>query len=148
MDIYGVITSWKFRDELINYLNKNIYEFLSRKLSDKLVDYLIDKLREQSVIDRSAGIQIPLIQPSNQSKEELISSVVSNVLWQMENKHKTSQMILDTLYNYVWSDAYKTSRLKVHIFPDVKRTLQHWRYHQYLNIYSYASGPGEGQKLS
>lgn len=108
----------------------------------------MDKLREQSLIDKSAGIDIPVIEKEEPNKEVklIIESVVANILWQIEKNHKSSEQQLNALYNQMWSEAYNSSHLKTHAFVDVKISFNHWRYRKFIKIYSYASGPPEGQK--
>ena len=147
MDIYGVVTSWTFKNKLIDYIKDNISTFLTEKVNDRTIHHIIDKLREQALIDKSSGIDVPPIEKSTAEKEAIAQSVAKNILWQMEHKNKSCQLQLDTLYNQMWADGYTSGKLKVHAFKDVKKSLEHWRFHQFVKIYSYASGAREGQKL-
>jgi methionine salvage enolase-phosphatase E1 len=148
IDIYGVITSWDFVKELKSFIKNNLKDHLTRNWKDRTIVHIVDKLREQSLIDKSAGIDIPVIEKEEPNKEVkvIIESVLANILWQIEKNHKSSEQQLNALYNQMWSEAYNSSRLKTHAFADVKTSFNNWRYHKFIKIYSYASGPPEGQK--
>lgn len=147
IDIYGVITSWNFKNKLIAYVKDNVFKYLSEKSKDKTVNNIIDKLREQALIERSSGVQVPAIDEPTADQNAIAQSAAKNILWQMEHKSKSCQLQLDTLYNQMWADGYTSGNLKVHAFKDVKKSLEHWRFHQFVKIYSYASGAREGQRL-
>jgi enolase-phosphatase E1 len=148
IDIYGVITSWDFVKELKSFIKNNLKDHLTKNWKDRTIVHIVNKLREQSLIDKSAGIDIPVIEKEEPNKEVkvIIESVVANILWQIEKNHKSSEQQLNALYNQMWSEAYNSSHLKTHAFADVKISFNHWRCHKFIKIYSYASGPPEGQK--
>lgn len=147
MDIYGVITSWTFVEQLKTYIRNNLKQYLEKHFKDKPIGHIVNKLREQSSIEKSSGVEIPLIEEADKSQDIIINSIVTNILWQMDNHHKSCQTQLNVLYNDMWTDGYKTNRLKVHVFKDVKQALDDWRFHKFVKIYTYASGATAGQKL-
>lgn len=46
----------------------------------------------------------------------------------------------------LWSKAYDQGHLKTHAYDEVEDAFQYWRFEEFIKIYSYASGPVEGQR--
>ncbi|XP_054164787.1 enolase-phosphatase E1-like [Oppia nitens] len=146
-DIYGVITSLNFKNDLINYIKINVLQYLTTNWENKRIKDIINKLRDQTSIDRSSGLDIPIIIDINESKDKVIKSVKDNILWQIEKKHKRSQTQLNLLYEMIWEEGMSNLSLKTHAFDDVIKAFNKWRCVQFVKIYSYAMGSDKSQKL-
>jgi enolase-phosphatase E1 len=46
----------------------------------------------------------------------------------------------------LWSQSYDNGTLKTHVYDEVPDVFNYWRFEEFVKIYSYASGPAEGQR--
>ncbi len=62
-------------------------------------------LRSQALEDSKKDKNVPLILDNSENKQELIASLIRNVIWQMDLDRKTKG--LKQLQGHIWSFAYK-----------------------------------------
>ena len=46
----------------------------------------------------------------------------------------------------LWARSYENGKLKTHAYEEVADAFNYWRYEEFIKIYSYASGPADGQR--
>jgi len=121
---------------------------VSTHWKDQRLKRIIERCKNQTDIDRAAGIEVPLIKNSdNENEESIKKSVVDNIVWQMDNEHKANKGVLSILNDLIWQEGYTSGNLKAHVFSDVPAAFELWRMKQFIKLYSYASGASSGQKL-
>ena len=113
LDIEGTTTSPKFvSDVLFPFIRSHLKKYLKENWGKDELAVTIDKLREQQNRDRRQGITLPLILDNNdeQGKDAVLKSVVSNVLWQMDEKRKSTA--LKQIQILVWVYGYERGFIK------------------------------------
>jgi 2,3-diketo-5-methylthio-1-phosphopentane phosphatase len=72
--------------------------------------------------------------------DEIINKLKS---WAVNDKKITP---LKALQGYIWEDAYKTGKIKGHVYDDVPKMLEKWKKNYKLNIGIFSSGSIAAQK--
>ncbi|XP_054153091.1 enolase-phosphatase E1-like [Oppia nitens] len=139
MDIEGTTTDIHFvSQKLFPTLRKNMKQFLSDTFDTKETKELIQMLREEK---RKA---IPAVDNSG-DKQKVVNSAESNILWQMNNKLKTTSLKTAELLCWVW--VYKSAVIKAHVYKDVSNAFYEWKSKNGIKLYVYSSGIISAQKL-
>jgi methionine salvage enolase-phosphatase E1 len=70
IEIFGAISSRNFIEELKEYARNNLIKFLTENWRNETVISIVDKLREQSEVDRKTCLDIPLIEKEDSIKRK------------------------------------------------------------------------------
>jgi methionine salvage enolase-phosphatase E1 len=70
IEIFGAISSQNYIEELKEYARNNLIIFLTENWSSETVISIVDKLREQSEVDRKTCLDIPLIEKEDSIKRK------------------------------------------------------------------------------
>lgn len=147
LDIEGTTTSLRFiKDTLFPFIKRSLYKFLKDRWNTDEVMATMARLYRQETRDRAEGLQPPkIVKPhENDNLESAISSVVANVLWQMESKrHNTALKQLQIL---VWIYGYECGELKGHVYDDVGPAFRRWK-SQGIRLFVYSTGMAVAQQL-
>ncbi|RWS04270.1 enolase-phosphatase E1-like protein [Dinothrombium tinctorium] len=145
LDIEGTTTSAKFvAEKLFPYIRSHLKQYLRSAWHTEELAVTITRLREQQQRDTAAGFRPPEILESG-SAEQMIQSVVNNVLWQMDNKKKNTA--LKQVQILVWVYGYEQEHLKGHVFEDVPHALYRWKNEFDIKLYIYSTGMVVAQQL-
>lgn len=151
IDIWGVITSWDFAHDLRCYLALNIADFLERNWNNRRLKDFVQLLRDGTTEERKTWLDMPEIaehNPRENNLREVIQSVIDNIDYRKRCKIKNLKSNIGELEQSVWSEGYRTKRLLVHVFPDVRPAFERWTAEELsIKIYSFASGSSDHQKL-
>ncbi|KAG9511333.1 Enolase-phosphatase E1, partial [Fragariocoptes setiger] len=146
LDIEGTTTSLRFiKDTLFPYIRRNIYRYLKERWNTEEVQVTLARLYRQEDRDRNDGFAPPkLVRDINADPDRAINSLVSNVLWQMDNKrHNTALKQLQIL---VWVYGYESGELKGHVYDDVGYAFRRWR-SMGIRLFVYSTGMAVAQQL-
>nr|XP_046913454.1 LOW QUALITY PROTEIN: enolase-phosphatase E1-like [Dermatophagoides farinae] len=150
IDIYGVIAPWTFVNQLKTHAKENIDDYVRENWNSKLMRTIASRMWEQFKIDRKAGIKVPDIQEPNdgnkQDDRNVIDSAICCIRWMLETKYPTLKTQMEKLCTDLWSHSFETGKLKADVYPDIMDAFHYWRFEEFIKIYSYASGPVEGQR--
>jgi enolase-phosphatase E1 len=122
LDIEGTTTD-------ANFVSKTLFPFIRQKLDKYLNENyesteakeVIQRLRESSTQDN----EMPKIANSNESKDAVIKSVKTNILWQMSKKRNSSELKQFQILVWVW--GYDKNFFKGHVFDDVPIAMHNWK---------------------
>uniref|UniRef100_A0A0B7BED8 Acireductone synthase n=1 Tax=Arion vulgaris TaxID=1028688 RepID=A0A0B7BED8_9EUPU len=145
-DIEGTTTPISFvKDTLFPYVKNHIESFLNKNFENADVQKAVAALRDQAAKEKDEKVEgVVEIPSADASKEDVVTAVVSNVRWQMQDDRKTTE--LKNLQGLIWKDAYKTKEIKGELFDDVAPVLKLLSDEGFHN-YVYSSGSIESQKL-
>lgn len=145
LDIEGTTTSIAFVYEaLFPFARNHLAGYLERNWTKDVVQADVAALRVLAARDAEAGLTPPLIAPESADAEAIRTSVVRNVLAQMDSDRKTTP--LKSLQGKIWADGYASGELKGHVYDDVLPALQRWN-DAGESVYIYSSGSVAAQKL-
>ncbi|KAH9413197.1 Enolase-phosphatase E1 [Dermatophagoides pteronyssinus] len=148
VDIYGVIAPWTFVTHLKKFAKDNIGDYVRQNWENKLTRTIVGRMWEQLKIDRKAGMNVPNIEEPNADNkpDEIINTTINGLQWVLESKYPALRTQMEKLCTDLWSNSFETGKLKADIYPDVIDAFHYWRFEEFIKIYSYASGPVEGQR--
>ena len=153
-DIWGVLTSYHFRDELYKYLDANMEKyFLSNYDSEDIKEYIKEMAtRTTSDLESGKWTDMPRLDMPNDNgqvdKAEVVRAVVANLMYRKGHKEKNLLKGLDHIFNPIWNDGYRTRNLQPHVFDDVLPSFRQWNAAPFfIKLFSFATGPYEIQKL-
>ena len=105
MDIEGTTTSITFVSELlIPFIRKHLKRYLTENWGKNELMVTIDRLRSEAQAEHCKGSKVPTIHEDD-DPEQVIKSVIANVLWQMDEKKKSTA--LQELQLLVWVFGYE-----------------------------------------
>ena len=78
-------------------------------MKSKCVIYIC-YLLHQAAKDKADNVEGVVDIPADGSKDDVISAVVKNVCWQIDNDRKTP--CLKQLQGHIWREGYKTGNIK------------------------------------
>ncbi|CAO3672615.1 unnamed protein product [Rhizopus microsporus] len=147
LDIEGTITPITFVHEtLFPYVTSGLKAFLdcvwdSPELKDQIE--LLRKQAKQDVDDKLPEASL-IPTEAEASPEEIKSSVIKNINWQMKADRKIGA--LKSFQGYMWKEGYESGELRGVIYDDVLPRLDQW-IAEGKKIYIYSSGSVPAQKL-
>ena len=147
LDIEGTTTPITFVTEvLFPYVRREINSYLTKRWDCEEVQNDIEALRNQSKLDQNDdSLTLPVIkETSDNSKDDVISSVVENVTKQMDLDRKIGP--LKQLQGHMWKFGYESGELQGAIYDDVLPALKKWN-EMNIPVYIYSSGSIAAQKL-
>ncbi|XP_054257085.1 enolase-phosphatase E1 [Macrosteles quadrilineatus] len=145
LDIEGTTTSISFvKETLFPYVREHLEAYLKENWDSEVVQAIVDALRSQAKEDKEKNLEGFLDIPVDGEKDDLINSVIKNVLWQMDLDSKAKS--LKDLQGLIMENGYKKGELKGHIYEDVEENLKLWT-ELGKCIYIYSSGSVHAQKL-
>lgn len=92
IDIYGVICSWQFAATLKQYANAHLASHVKECWEERTMKLMMARMREQVIVDRYAGDQVPAIAPESAPLEEQKETAAVSVQWQVEHQHPTTKV--------------------------------------------------------
>jgi len=157
LDIEGTTTPISFVTEtLFPYVRKHLREYLQFNWRTEETQADILQLKELSdtevksnVSDTKPILEWPIVlsetgDPLSEREKEVLESVVSNVLCQMDMDRKSTA--LKQLQGHIWKHAYESGQIKGYVYKDVIEALKIWKEND-IFVYIYSSGSVEAQKL-
>ncbi|UXI15122.1 hypothetical protein NH340_JMT01065 [Sarcoptes scabiei] len=134
-DIEGTTTSVRFWPEV-----------LLPFIRDNLEECLCETWNHQETIDVIALLRIKTLEDiANGDREKIIESVISNVVFQMNQKRQSNE--LKSLHLLVWLYGYRNDKLKGHVYADVMPAFDRWKNELGIRIFTFASGDHIIQKM-
>lgn len=112
MDIEGTTTSSTFvSDSLFPFIRRYLKQYLVENWNKNELMLTIEKLRNNSKVERSQGSKVPLIFEEDKAEpEQIIKSVITNVLWQIDEKKRSTA--LQEIQLLVWVYGYEQGLLE------------------------------------
>lgn len=112
LDIEGTTTSISFVAEtLFPYVRRNLSTYLKEHWKEKELQEDIQKLRELSEEDQKKEVKgVVKILGNDASEENIIKSIIDNVIWQMDQDRKSTA--LKQLQGHMWGIGYEKGELK------------------------------------
>ncbi|CEG63019.1 Putative Enolase-phosphatase E1 [Rhizopus microsporus] len=147
LDIEGTITPITFVHEtLFPYVTSGLKAFLDRVWDSPELKDQIELLRKQAKQDVDSKLSEAKLIPTEAeaSPEEIKSSVIENINWQMKADRKIGA--LKSFQGYMWKEGYESGELRGVIYDDVLPRLDQW-IAEGKKIYIYSSGSVPAQKL-
>ncbi|RCH79890.1 hypothetical protein CU097_003184, partial [Rhizopus azygosporus] len=147
LDIEGTITPITFVHEtLFPYVTSGLKAFLDRVWDSPELKDQIELLRKQAKQDVDNKLSEAKLIPTEAeaSPEEIKSSVIENINWQMKADRKIGA--LKSFQGYMWKEGYESGELRGVIYDDVLPRLDQW-IAEGKKIYIYSSGSVPAQKL-
>ncbi|UXI15875.1 RNA binding protein fox-1 2 [Sarcoptes scabiei] len=146
-DIWGVLTSYRFRHTLFDYIDENLSTYLIANVKTAAIKHYIEELRLKTQQDRSNHPKMPRL-IFDRTDLDLVNSIVANLQYRRNHSDKNLMNFFDTIYNSVWNEGYAKKALRPHVFPDVIPNFRKWHSDPFfIKIYTFASGPLEIQRL-
>jgi len=146
LDIEGTTTPISFvADELFRYIRRELPKYLQENWGAEQLTDDITQLRTLASDDKKDNVEglVDILDETN-SKEDVITSVIKNVNWQMDKDRKSTA--LKNLQGHMWKAGYSRGELKAALFDDVPEAFKRWATAN-IPIYIYSSGSIEAQKL-
>jgi len=127
LDIEGTTTSISFvKEVLFTYVTKSVLSYLESNYDEDETKQDIDALRAQVAQDKESGIAgVIEIKAADSKKEDVISTTVANVKWQMSADRKTTA--LKQLQGHIWKSAYEQGKVRGHVYDDVEDCFKKWK---------------------
>lgn len=147
LDIEGTTTSLRFiKDVLFPYIKRNLSKYLRERWHSDEVIATLARLIRQEERDLRDGLQPPKIWKLTETNDlnRVIDSIVTNVLWQMDNRHHNTA--LKQLQILVWVYGYENSELRGHVYEDVAPAFRRWR-SMGIRLFAYSTGMALAQQL-
>ncbi|KAG1049818.1 hypothetical protein G6F43_007872 [Rhizopus delemar] len=147
VDIEGTITPITFvKETLFPYVVSGCKAFLDRTWDLPELKSYIELLREQAEKDVKDNLPEAVLIPteSEGSAEEIKSSIIKNIEWQVKADRKIGA--LKAFQGYMWKEGYESGELRGVIYDDVVPKFDQW-ISQGKKIYIYSSGSVPAQKL-
>ncbi|KAG1289672.1 hypothetical protein G6F66_009297 [Rhizopus arrhizus] len=147
VDIEGTITPITFvKETLFPYVVSGCKSFLDRTWDLPELKSYIELLREQAEKDVKDNVPEAVLIPteSEGSAEEIKSSIIKNIEWQVKADRKIGA--LKAFQGYMWKEGYESGELRGVIYDDVVPKFDQW-ISQGKKIYIYSSGSVPAQKL-
>ena len=104
-DIWGVLTSYNFREVLYQYIDDNLKDYLTTHFEDEETKLCLENFVNQNLEIINKYPEMPLIQYDPTCKESCILNILNNINFRKENSDKSLMQGLDPLYNLVWTDG-------------------------------------------
>jgi len=140
LDIEGTITSTLFiKDRLFQYIVQHLEDYVEKNWDDPSFKEDLKLLRAQAIKDSNKKGFLPI-----RTGDNVQSSVVNNVLWQMSVQGKSTA--LKQLQGNIWKEGYEVGTLRGHLFEDVLPFFDKLT-KLGKQIYTYSSGSTEAQHL-
>ncbi|KAI2800199.1 hypothetical protein BLOT_013717 [Blomia tropicalis] len=99
--------------------------------------------------DRTKYPQMPMIGLDDccDDQQTKVRTICENLQYRrMQTADSLLNDGIDTIYNQVWSEGYRTKQLRPPLFSDVMRNFAKWHTDPYyIKIYTFASGPIDSQ---
>lgn len=147
LDIEGTTTSLRFiKDTLFPFIKRNLAKYLRERWNSEEVIATLARLIRQEDRDLRDGLSPPKIWKLTETNDlnKIIDSLVSNVIWQMDEKrHNTALKQLQIL---VWVYGYENNELKGHVYEDVANSFRRWR-SMGIRLFAYSTGMAIAQQL-
>ncbi|KAL5989844.1 hypothetical protein ACLOJK_010739 [Asimina triloba] len=153
LDIEGTTTPISFvTDVLFPYARDNVRKHLTSTYDSKETQEDIKLLRAQNKFElilveedlkHGVACSVP-IPPDDVGKEEVISSLVTNVELMIKADRKITA--LKQLQGHIWRTGYLSKELLGVVFEDVPEALERWHVLG-IKVYIYSSGSREAQRL-
>lgn len=145
LDIEGTTTSISFvKDELFPYIRKELQTYLEANWDSLELQNDIELLRKQAIEDTLTLVGVPDIASSDQTPASIMTSVIANVNWNMDQDRKMTA--LKQLQGHMWRKGYSSGEIHGHLYEDVEEALKLWT-SSGKKVYIYSSGSVEAQKL-
>lgn len=146
LDIEGTTTPLSYgRKTLIPYVRVRLERWLADHWTEPAVSAVVAALRAQADADLESGlVDTPAVAVSGTSSSAVQSTVVANVLWQMDGGRKSTA--LKRLQGLIWAGGYASGELRGELFPDVHVALRGWKARG-VRVAVYSSGSVEAQRL-
>lgn len=129
-------------DVLFPYVRTHLRAYLERHANDPGCDSIVDRLRAEHDVDRSAGQDPPpWIEAPPQRR---LVSVAAYLEWLMDRDRKSTA--LKELQGRIWEEGYGRGELVGSVFPDVPTALERWTA-RHLQVGIFSSGSVLAQQL-
>lgn len=127
--MFDVICSWqKFTKELTHFTRMGLFNYLKRNWFEPYLMQLIDDLRIQSSNDNRFYHDSPMVHSWTHSSIQVQQTAYQYVCWKLTTdggydvgRHTLPHNQIQKLF---WYHLLKTNKLQVHLYPDVKNTLE------------------------
>jgi len=145
LDIEGTTTSISFvADVMFPYVRRHLQAYLDENWENVTLRADVKLLRELSQEDVKNNVSgVPVI-PEDGDKAAVLSRVVENVTWQMDQDRKSTE--LKALQGHMWESGFESGELVAHIYEDVVPFLMRME-ELSIPVYIYSSGSVHAQKL-
>ncbi|EGC37088.1 hypothetical protein DICPUDRAFT_30810 [Dictyostelium purpureum] len=156
LDIEGTTTPISFvHTVLFPYIRGNLEKFLNEKWGSEELNgdlqalyqlYLDDKNSVTSQGNTQQFDTPEVLNPigSDFSKEQILESVIRNVIYQMDKDRKSTA--LKQLQGHMWKEGYEKELIKGIVYNEIPKCFETWKLNN-CNIYIYSSGSIAAQKL-
>ena len=130
--MFDVICSWqKFTKELTHFTRMGLFNYLKRNWFEPYLMQLIDDLRVQSSNDNRFYHDSPIVHSWSHSPIQVQQTAFQYVCWKLTTdggydvgRHTLPHNQIQKLY---WYHLLKSNKLQVHLYPDVKNTLENMK---------------------
>lgn len=161
-DIWGVITPYSFRNDLLTYADIHLKEYLMAHLDEPNAELKswLTLLEKQTREEMASHPQMPDLLPATaaaeasspapfstaNAREAVVDAIVANVTFRKQNNLMNGP--LESINNLLWNDGYTRRVLQPPLFDDVLECFSRWAGPPlHIKIYTFASGPWEIQRL-
>lgn len=146
LDVDGTTSSIKFYSTALQpFLKEKFRTFLHKRWDTQPVQLAVRVLRKES---RKAGNETaPVIANENDSTDIIRRSVLSYVIYQLNNPNKMSQTkAVQNLHLLAFLYGFEEEGLQGHVFDDVPLALHRWKQKD-IRVFLYSSAQKMAQKL-
>ncbi|CAL9187256.1 unnamed protein product [Musa hybrid cultivar] len=145
LDIEGTTTPITFvTDVLFPYARDNVRKHLVSTYESDETKEDIKLLQTQVEEDLKQGVSGSVPIPSNDVKNDVVDSLVTNVEAMIKADRKITS--LKQLQGHIWRAGYENKELQGIVYEDVPEALKKWHVNG-TKVYIYSSGSREAQRL-
>lgn len=137
MRLKGVLMSGRFDQEIDKYVKEHVLQYLSDHKEEKTTGMLLQRLREDAMLDRDSGDfgqgVVPQVPAAPAPLEQQLAAAVVYMQWSVNqdtNQHPYSPITL--LKDSICKEGMAAGQLKTPVFEDAVRAMQAWRFGQHF----------------
>lgn len=149
-DIWGVLTSYDFRNDLFAYIEANFKSYILTHFEEEDTKDYVQALAKRTADDLAKYPSMPpvVVPEENPNKETIANAIEDNLAFRKASKDKSLMSGLEMIYNQIWNDGYRRKALHPRGFADVLPNFRKWHAEPlFIKLFTFASGPPEIQKL-
>lgn len=109
VDIWGVLTSHTFRNDLFAYIDEHLKEYILAHFDEVDIKEFVSELTKRTVEDLAKGIwptmPLMLLPEENQDKEIVAAAVEKNLTFRRASKDKSLTKGLEVIYCQIWNNG-------------------------------------------
>ena len=137
MRMRGVLTSGHFDQEVDKFAKEHVLQYLSEHRDEKTTGMLLQRLREDALLDRDSGDfgrdVVPQVPAAPAPLEQQLAAAVMYMQWSVTREpeqHPFSPITL--LKDSICKEGMAAGQLKTPVFEDAVRAMTGWRFGQYF----------------